>query len=176
MEELLESNRRIEHKLDTFITNQQIQPMSLIAQEDDEEMCLISLFPLEVEDFVKFDKKIAESSGFSKKTFKFMYDYRSKGCKDPCLQYYEKINDGCGRRKYSLTGKSTGQTELPFERSEAYKSILEICFRNFKDAKLNIVREAMSDWLMQSKFRKSKREKRSETRARENWTEMLPQL
>ncbi|GBN34681.1 Cellular nucleic acid-binding protein [Araneus ventricosus] len=78
--------------------------------------------------------------------------------------------------KYSLTGKSTVLTKLPFEKTEAYKLILEIWFRNFKEVKLNVVREAMSDWLMQSKFRKSKREKRSETRSGENCTEMLLQM
>ncbi|GBN93822.1 hypothetical protein AVEN_35624-1 [Araneus ventricosus] len=57
MKEPLESNRRIEHKLDTFITNQQVQPMSLTAQEDGEEISFISLLPLGVEDFVKFDFK-----------------------------------------------------------------------------------------------------------------------
>ncbi|GBM62036.1 hypothetical protein AVEN_103342-1 [Araneus ventricosus] len=108
MEELLESNRRIEHKLDTFITHQRVQPIS----QEDEEMSFISLLPLGFEDFVKFDKKIAENSGLKKRlVFKFIHDYRSKGCKDTCVQHYEKINDGCGRGKIFPYGEVNGSNE-----------------------------------------------------------------
>ncbi|GBN64602.1 hypothetical protein AVEN_156668-1 [Araneus ventricosus] len=53
--------------------------------------------------------------------------------------------------------------EIGFEEEPEVEDTMstKICFRNFKDLKLDITREAMSDWLMQSKFRKSIRERNS---------------
>lgn len=69
MEELLDTSKHLEQKIDSIITNynNQVQAKPTIAHEDSEELHLISSLPLGVDDFTKFDEKIGNDSHFRKR-------------------------------------------------------------------------------------------------------------
>ncbi|KAF5277319.1 hypothetical protein FQR65_LT16009 [Abscondita terminalis] len=165
--ELSNASQRIEGKLDSILallhsTSQvPIQPQ---PQHNYSE--LIARLPInEADGFDELNTTLAESLSFKQKLTKILLSVGGKDVKAFIANVLRKLISDDLAQQHSLTGKAlkNGVTKKSFEKTETFRFIYDISIKAYKDAKESIIREGISDWLMQAKFRKNRRDSRKST-------------
>ncbi|KAK4887069.1 hypothetical protein RN001_003340 [Aquatica leii] len=165
--ELSDALKRIKGKLDNIVallhsTNEvptQPQPQHNSNNE------LIALLPINEAGFDHLNTTLADSSSFKQKLTKILLSVGGKDVKAFIANILRKLISDDLAQLYSLTGKlvKNGGAKKSFEKTETFRFIYDISIKAHKDAKESVIREGISDWLMQAKFRKNRRDSRKPT-------------
>ncbi|XP_015926119.4 uncharacterized protein [Parasteatoda tepidariorum] len=143
---------------------QKIDRILLILDSNNKEQntssSLLGLLPFGINDFIMLNESLKTNKTLKEQIKQLILSCHGKDCKAFVANSLRRLITDDVAICYSLTGKNkTGQLKESFEKTEVFKMIREACllYKNFKD---NIFREAASDWLLQAKFRKMRKEKR----------------
>ncbi|KAK4886282.1 hypothetical protein RN001_002553 [Aquatica leii] len=119
---------------------------------------LIALLPINEAGFDHLNTTLADSSSFKQKLTKILLSVGGKDVKAFIANILRKLISDDLAQLYSLTGKlvKNGGAKKSFEKTETFRFIYDISIKAHKDAKESVIKEGISDWLMQAKFEKSK--------------------
>ncbi|XP_054287838.1 tudor domain-containing 6-like [Macrosteles quadrilineatus] len=113
------------------------------------------------EEFLEFEEKL-NNLIFRQKVTRMLLTLNGNNVKSLAANILRKILSDDVAETFSLTGRTiSGNNKKVFATTSIYAIVGEICFKKYDNCKEKEVRECVSDWLTQAKFRKQRREKRA---------------